>query len=61
MSHISPMFTCEEVADHYKVKVITVWEWIRKKKLPAIKTGREYRIREEDIKKFEESISTVNK
>ena len=30
------MYTCDEVAERYKVKVITVWEWIRKKKLNAI-------------------------
>lgn len=29
---MAQMFTCEEVAERYKVKVITVWEWIRQKK-----------------------------
>lgn len=54
------MFTCEEVAERYKVKVITVWEWIRQKKLSAIKLGREYRISEEDLKVFEKSRRTTN-
>lgn len=54
------MFTCEEVAERYKVKVITVWEWIRQKKLSAIKLGREYRISEEDLKAFESSRRTTN-
>lgn len=49
------MFTCEEVAKRYKVKVITVWEWIRQKKLGAIKLGREYRITEDDLVAFEDS------
>lgn len=49
------MFTCEEVAERYKVKVITVWEWIRQKKLGAIKLGREYRITEDDLVSFEDS------
>nr|DAE90798.1 MAG TPA: helix-turn-helix domain protein [Caudoviricetes sp.]DAM96662.1 MAG TPA: helix-turn-helix domain protein [Bacteriophage sp.]DAO05025.1 MAG TPA: helix-turn-helix domain protein [Bacteriophage sp.]DAQ34602.1 MAG TPA: helix-turn-helix domain protein [Caudoviricetes sp.]DAY96823.1 MAG TPA: helix-turn-helix domain protein [Caudoviricetes sp.] len=49
------MFTCEEVAERYKVKVITVWEWIRQKKLGAIKLGREYRITEDDLVAFEDS------
>lgn len=53
------MFTCEEVAERYKVKVITVWDWIRKKKLSAIKLGREYRISEEDLAAFEKSIRTT--
>lgn len=53
------MFTCEEVAERYKVKVITVWEWIRQKKLGAIKLGREYRVSEEDLKIFENSRRTT--
>lgn len=56
---MSQMFTCEEVAERYKVKVITVWEWIRKKKLSAIKIGREYRVSEDDLKAFEESCRTM--
>lgn len=56
---MSKMYTCEDVAERYGVKVITIWDWIRKKKLPAVKIGREYRIREEDIRTFEESRCTV--
>jgi excisionase family DNA binding protein len=52
-------FTCAEIAEMYKVKIITVWEWIRKKKLPAIKIGREYRIRQEDIDVFERNRKTA--
>ena len=33
-------FTCEEVAQIYKVKTLTVWDWVRRKKLGAIKIGR---------------------
>lgn len=57
---MAQMFTCEEVAERYKVKVITVWEWIRQKKLSAIKLGREYRISEEDLNAFENSRRTTN-
>jgi excisionase family DNA binding protein len=53
------MYTCEEVAGRYGVQVITVWDWIRKKKLPAIKIGKSYRIREEDLKAFEYSRLTT--
>lgn len=55
---MAKMFTCEEVADRYRVKVITVWEWIRQKKLGAIKLGREYRVSEDDLKAFENSRRT---
>ena len=53
------MYTCEEVAEIYGVKIFTVWDWIKRKKMQALKIGREYRIREEDLKKFEESASTI--
>ena len=55
---MAQMFTCEEVADRYRVKVITVWEWIRQKKLGAIKLGREYRVSEDDLNAFENSRKT---
>lgn len=50
---------CQQVADRYNVKLITVWDWIRKKKLPAIKIGKEYRIRVSDLEQFEKARRTV--
>lgn len=50
--------SAEEVAEIFGVKVGTVWAWIREKKLPAIKTGKLYHIRPEDLRKFEESRKT---
>ena len=50
---------CQDVADRYGVQLITVWDWIRKKKLPAIKLGKEYRIRPEDLERFEDERRTV--
>lgn len=57
---MSKMYTCKEIAERYGVQIITVWDWIRKKKLTALKIGKGYRIREEDIKVFEESRMTTN-
>lgn len=57
---MAKMYTCEDVAERYGVQIITVWDWIRKKKLPAIRIGKSYRIREEDLKAFEESRLTTN-
>lgn len=31
------LYTCKDVAERYGVQIITVWEWIRKKKLGAIR------------------------
>lgn len=56
---MSKMYTCDEVAERYRVKVITVWEWIRQHKLGAIKLGKEYRISEEDLIAFENARKTI--
>jgi len=54
------LLTCEQVAERYSVKVITVWEWIRTNKLPAVKiNGRNYRIRAEDLVAFEQQNETT--
>ena len=52
--------TCNDVAEKYGVKKLTVWAWIREKKLNAIKTGKNYSIRPQDIQEFEESRKTKN-
>lgn len=58
---MSELYTCKDVAARYGVRVITVWDWIRKKKLGAVKIGKEYRVRDEDIRAFELSRMTIQK
>ena len=58
---MSELHTCKEVAKRYGVKVITVWDWIRKKKLSAIKLGRDYRISDSDLAEFEAARKTTTK
>lgn len=53
------MYTCDQVAERYGVKRQTVHSWIRKKMLPAIDLGREYRITEGDLAAFEKARKTV--
>jgi excisionase family DNA binding protein len=48
-----------DVAELYGVKLTTVWTWIREKKLPALKLGKNYRIRPEDLERFEKSRETI--
>jgi excisionase family DNA binding protein len=55
---MAKLYTCAEIAERYGVQIITVWDWIRKKKLGAIKLGRDYRISEDDIKAFEADCRT---
>lgn len=56
---MTKIYTCEEVAERYGVRIETVWDWIRKKKLTALKIGKSYKIREEDLRQFEESSVTA--
>ena len=56
---MAELYTCEQVAKRYGVKIITVWDWIRKRKLGAIKLGRDYRISEDDLKEFEAARKTL--
>ena len=58
---MSKYLACEEVATLYGVKKITVWQWIRDKKLNAIQTGKRYAIRPEDLREFEEARRTKAK
>lgn len=51
-------YTCEEISQLYDVKIITVWDWVRKGILPAIKVGKSYRIRPQDLSVFEEEHKT---
>lgn len=53
------LYTCDQVAERYGVKTITIWDWIRRKKLPAIKIGRDYRITKGDLEAFEAARKTT--
>ena len=51
------VYTPQEVADMLKLKTTTIRSYIRNGKLRAAKFGREYRITEEELKKFIEAES----
>lgn len=52
------LYDCEYVAERYGVEIRTVWDWIRKKKLRAMKIGKFYRVTEEFIQEFEKGQVT---
>jgi DNA binding domain, excisionase family len=56
---LSKLYTCNEVADRYGVKTLTVWDWIRKGRLSAIKLPKGYRISEESLRKYERRKETT--
>jgi excisionase family DNA binding protein len=50
--------TPQEVANDLQLNTLTIYGYIKKKKLLAIKIGRNYRIAKEDLDKFIESNKT---
>lgn len=48
--------TTKEVSLLLKVKEVTVRRWIQQNKLPAIRFGREYRIKAGDLEKYGQII-----
>lgn len=54
------LYSCEQVAERYKVKIETVWAWIREKKLSAVKIGKSYRVKESDLAEFEQNNKTTD-
>src|SRR2546428_7077332 len=52
------LLTPEQVAERLQVTERTVYGWLRRGKLPALKLGRLWRIRPEDLEAFLESART---
>ncbi|MCL5439038.1 MAG: helix-turn-helix domain-containing protein [Patescibacteria group bacterium] len=52
------LLTPKEVAELLKLNILTVYAYIRKGKLNAIRFGRSYRISNEDLNEFIESNKT---
>jgi len=44
--------TVSEVADTLRVNILTVYEYIKRKELDAVRIGRYYRILDTDFQKF---------
>lgn len=45
-------YSIEEVAKILKVAYLTVYRWVQAKRLKALKAGKQYRIRKEDLDAF---------
>jgi excisionase family DNA binding protein len=46
------LLTADETAAYLKISKGTVWAWCRTGQLPAIKVGRQWRIRREDLREM---------
>ena len=45
-------YSIDEVAKMLKVAYLTVYRWVRAKKLMAVKAGKQYRIKKDDLDTF---------
>jgi len=43
------LLTAAEVADHLRVSTMTVYRLVRRGELPAVRVGRNYRVRAADL------------
>ena len=49
---LGALLTVQEVASHLRVDEKTVRRWIKARELPAIRLGRQWRVREADLVRF---------
>jgi excisionase family DNA binding protein len=56
----SPLLTVRDVSQLLKVKEATVRTWIREQQMRAIKFGRDWRIREDDLEMFIEERANID-
>ncbi len=53
---VDDLLTVLEVMNYLKVCRATVQRWCKEGKLPAVKIGKEYRIRRSDLEQWYESL-----
>lgn len=54
-------YTPQQIAEKLQLSVRTIWSYIRSRKMPASKIGREYRISEEQLERFMKSFEVGKK
>jgi excisionase family DNA binding protein len=50
--NLEPLLLTREVAEHLRVKPMTVRKWCRRGKLPGIRVGGQWRIRMTDLERL---------
>lgn len=51
-------YTAEELATKLQVNIMTIYRYIKAKRLQAYKIGKEFRIDKKEFKKFLNSVKT---
>ncbi len=52
-------YKAEELADKLRVNIMTIYRYIKAKRLKAYKIGKEFRIDREEFNKFLEKVKTI--
>lgn len=52
-------YNAEQISERYGVKLSTVWSWLRARKIPAIKIGKQYRVSVDALADFEKKNTTI--
>jgi putative molybdopterin biosynthesis protein len=58
MNNQPEFYTAQELADKLRVNVMTIYRYIKAKKLKAYKLGKEFRIDHEEFHAFLEKVKT---
>lgn len=51
-------YTAQELADKLRVNIMTIYRYVKAKKLKAYKIGKEFRIDKDEFEKFLKKVST---
>jgi excisionase family DNA binding protein len=52
-------YTAQELADKFQFNVMTIYRYIKAKKLKAYKIGKEFRIDKKEFERFLNSVKTM--
>ena len=58
MTKVKDFYRAEELAEALQVNIMTIYRYIKAKKLKAYKIGREYRIDKSEFRAFLKEVST---
>jgi excisionase family DNA binding protein len=58
MQNNKPYYTAKELAEMLSVNIMTIYRYIKAKRLKAYKIGKEFRIEREEFERFMKGTST---
>ena len=60
MKNNQEFYTAKELADKLRVNIMTIYRYIKARKLRAYKIGKEFRINRNEFNKFLNEVKTFN-